>query len=59
MAECLQPALVRHLGEDFIIFPTATVAELYADSTRSTPIAGGLNSTCVMPGFLLKSMPCK
>eukprot|EP00913_Durusdinium_trenchii_P027396 g25699.t2 len=28
----------RCLGEDFIIFPTATVAELYADSTRSTPI---------------------
>ncbi|CAJ1374899.1 unnamed protein product [Effrenium voratum] len=28
----------RSLGEDFIIFPTATVAELYADSTRSTPI---------------------
>ncbi|CAE8588678.1 unnamed protein product [Polarella glacialis] len=28
----------RTLGESFIIFPSATTADLYADSTRGTPI---------------------
>ncbi|CAL1172366.1 unnamed protein product, partial [Cladocopium goreaui] len=44
----------RCLGEDFIIFPTATVAELYADSTRSTPIVFVLSTGADPTSMLLR-----
>ncbi|CAE7357297.1 DNAH6 [Symbiodinium natans] len=44
----------RCLGENFIIFPTATVAELYADSTRSTPIVFVLSTGADPTSMLLR-----
>eukprot|EP00434_Breviolum_minutum_P018353 symbB.v1.2.016193.t2/scaffold1223.1/size130870/6 len=44
----------RCLGEDFIIFPTATVAELYADSTRSTPIVFVLSTGADPTSMLMR-----
>jgi len=42
----------RSLGEDFIIFPSAQMPELYADSSRSTPIVFVL-STGADPTYML------
>eukprot|EP00930_Biecheleria_cincta_P027502 TRINITY_DN19311_c0_g1_i1.p1 TRINITY_DN19311_c0_g1~~TRINITY_DN19311_c0_g1_i1.p1 ORF type:complete len:4103 (-),score=885.99 TRINITY_DN19311_c0_g1_i1:122-12430(-) len=44
----------RCLGENFIIFPTATVAELYADSSRSTPIVFVLSTGADPTSALLR-----
>lgn len=42
------------LGENFIIFPSATVAELYADSTRGTPIVFVLSTGADPTSMLLR-----
>jgi dynein heavy chain len=42
----------RSLGEDFIIFPSATMQDLYEGSSRSTPIVFVL-STGADPSFML------
>jgi dynein heavy chain len=44
----------RSLGEDFIIFPSATMAELFTDSSRSTPIVFVLSTGADPTAMLLR-----
>jgi dynein heavy chain len=48
----IQEHTKRSLGEDFIIFPSATMSDLYGDSSRSTPIVFVL-STGADPTYML------
>jgi len=50
----LQEHTRRSLGENFIIFPSATMQELYADSQRSTPIVFVLSAGADPTSMLLR-----
>mmetsp|Transcript_1422 Transcript_1422/g.4304 ORF Transcript_1422/g.4304 Transcript_1422/m.4304 type:complete len:1452 (+) Transcript_1422:2-4357(+) len=50
----LQEHVRRSLGEHFIIFPTATVQELYDDSSKSTPIVFVLSTGADPTSMLLR-----
>jgi len=44
----------RALGDNFIIFPSSTVADLYADATRATPIVFVLSTGADPTSMLLR-----
>eukprot|EP00931_Biecheleriopsis_adriatica_P066335 TRINITY_DN4071_c0_g1_i5.p1 TRINITY_DN4071_c0_g1~~TRINITY_DN4071_c0_g1_i5.p1 ORF type:complete len:3484 (+),score=878.42 TRINITY_DN4071_c0_g1_i5:1149-10454(+) len=50
----LQEHTRKALGDNFIIFPSSTVAELYADSTHSTPIVFVLSTGADPTAMLLR-----
>eukprot|EP00931_Biecheleriopsis_adriatica_P047279 TRINITY_DN27231_c0_g1_i1.p1 TRINITY_DN27231_c0_g1~~TRINITY_DN27231_c0_g1_i1.p1 ORF type:complete len:845 (-),score=153.28 TRINITY_DN27231_c0_g1_i1:29-2395(-) len=54
LIHAIQEHTRRALGESFIIFPTATVADLYADSTRATPIVFVLSTGADPTSMLLR-----
>merc|ERR1719271_1341706 len=44
----------QSLGSDFVVFPTPTMAEIYADSTQSTPVVFVLTTGADPTGMLLR-----
>lgn len=50
----IQEHVRRSLGDNFIIFPSATTADLYVDSTRSTPIVFVLSPGADPTSMLLR-----
>uniref|UniRef100_A0A7S1SD79 Dynein heavy chain n=1 Tax=Alexandrium catenella TaxID=2925 RepID=A0A7S1SD79_ALECA len=50
----IQEHVWRALGDNFIIFPTATVQELYDDSSKSTPIVFVLSTGADPTSMLLR-----
>jgi len=50
----MQEHVRRTLGEDFIVFPSSTMADLYADSSRGTPIVFVLSTGADPTAFLMR-----